>query len=183
MKNTPAARDHTEWHVNRVGALTWVFAHRPEDDGPGGREGPLATQSVCEDHLGGGDWESWEYSKQVKAATNYHARMCIQLWESFEKLEKMFFLCVCVCLLQGAIRLWWHILRTAESRCSRPSWGQLQKLFSTDWGHFKVQQSQAHVTAHHPSSLSFKRLTWSESVHHCVGQSTVEQFRTCYSCS
>ena len=44
-----------------------MFVHtcRAEDDGPGGRERPVTTQSVSEDHLGGGDRESRQYSEQV----------------------------------------------------------------------------------------------------------------------
>ena len=47
-----------------------VFAHtcRTQDDWPGAGERPVATQSVGEDHPGGGDRESREHSEQVTAA-------------------------------------------------------------------------------------------------------------------
>lgn len=56
-----------------------MFAHtcRSEDDGPGGGERPVATQSVGEDHLGGGDRESREYSQQVTATVTICVRMCL----------------------------------------------------------------------------------------------------------
>lgn len=52
-----------------------AFAHRSQDDGPGGRDGPLATQSVSEDHLGGGDRDSREDTQQVTATIKSSVRM------------------------------------------------------------------------------------------------------------
>ena len=85
-----------------------MFAHtcRSEDDGPGGGERPVATQSVGEDHLGGGDRESREYSKQVTVTNCVRMRFCQDVFVS-EVLSKkkhvrpyaVFF------LSQGAIRL------------------------------------------------------------------------------
>lgn len=40
---------------------------------------------------------------------------------------------------QGAICLRWHVLRAPKSRRSRPSWRQLQKLFSKERSHLKVK--------------------------------------------
>lgn len=72
-------------------AVMWVFAYSSDDDGPGGGERPLATQSVSEDHLGGGDRESREYSQQVTATIKSRVR-CICLRGLFERSKA----CVCV---------------------------------------------------------------------------------------
>lgn len=61
---------------------------------------------------------------------------------------------------QGALCLWRHIFRATKSRCSWPSRGQLQELFSKERSYIKVQLWQTNSTASESAHDCFCKDRW-----------------------